>query len=274
MSQSLQQRYASSPLFGANAPYVEDLYEAFLDDPESVPENWRQMFTQLRPGNGEQASHRALQAALAAGHVPAAAAVAAGPRVAAANEKQAAVSRLIQVYSLRGHQIADLDPLGMMDRRSAGVLKPGLPGSDRGRHGHEFFTGGLAGTGHGRLPLREIVSILRKVYCGKVGADFAHLSRGRERLWIREHLERGMLTAVFDNDDRHMILDQLTAAEGIERYLHTKYVGQKRFSLEGGDSLIPMLRRPDSAGGVQRRAGDRDWHGPPRADQCAGERPG
>jgi len=241
MSQSLQQRYASSPLFGANAPYVEDLYEAFLDDPESVPENWRQMFTQLRPGNGEQASHRALQAALAAGHVPAAAAVAAGPRVAAANEKQAAVSRLIQVYSLRGHQIADLDPLGMMDRRVPVVLRLDYLGLTEADMDTEFFTGGLAGTGHGRLPLREIVSILRKVYCGKVGADFAHLSRSRERLWIREHLERGMLTAVFDNDDRHIILDQLTAAEGVERYLHTKYVGQKRFSLEGGDSLIPML---------------------------------
>ncbi len=241
MSQSLQQRYASSPLFGANAPYVEDLYEAFLDDPESVPENWRQMFAQLRPGDGEQASHRALQAALAAGHVPAAAAVAAGPRVAAANEKQAAVSRLIQVYSLRGHQIADLDPLGMMDRRVPVVLRLDYLGLTEADMDTEFFSGGLAGTGHGRLPLREIVSILRKVYCGKIGADFAHLSRSRERLWIREHLERGMLTAVFAADDRQMILDQLTAAEGVERYLHTKYVGQKRFSLEGGDSLIPML---------------------------------
>jgi 2-oxoglutarate dehydrogenase E1 component len=173
--------------------------------------------------------------------VPALAAAPAAPRVAAANEKQAAVSRLIQVYSLRGHQIADLDPLGLLDRRVPVVLRPDYLGLTEADMDTEFFTGGLAGTGHGRLPLREIMAILRKVYCGKIGADFAHLSRGRERLWIRERLERGLLNAVVDNDDRHMILNQLTAAEGIERYLHTKYVGQKRFSLEGGDSLIPML---------------------------------
>ncbi len=241
MSQSLQQRYATSPLFGANAPYVEDLYEAFLEDPESVPDNWRRFFAAVRPGDGEATSHRTLQAALAAGRVPVAAAMPTAPRVAAANEKQAAVSRLIQVYSLRGHQIADLDPLGMLDRRVPVVLRPDYLGLGDADMDTEFFTGGLAGTGHGRLPLREIIAILRRVYCGKIGADFAHLSRGRERLWIREHLERGMLTDVFGADDRHVILDQLTAAEGIERYLHTKYVGQKRFSLEGGDSLIPML---------------------------------
>jgi 2-oxoglutarate dehydrogenase E1 component len=255
MSQSLQQRYASSPLFGGNAAYVEDLYEAFLEDPARVPENWRRLFADMQPGEGERISHRDLQAALAAGQGPAVVAgPASAPRVSAANEKQAAVSRLIQVYSLRGHQIAEIDPLGMMDRHIPVVLRMDYLGLTEADMDTEFFTGGLAGTGHGRLPLREIVAILKRIYCGKVGADFAHLSRGRERLWIRERLERAMLTDSLADEDRRTILDQLTAAEGIERYLHTKYVGQKRFSLEGGDSLIPMLHdliQQSGATGIQ-----------------------
>ena len=156
MSQSLQQRYASSPLFGTNAPYVEDLYEAYLEDPQSVPENWRKFFADVRPGDGEQSSHKALQAALAAGRVPAIAAAPAAPRLAAANEQQAAVSRLIQVYSLRGHQIADLDPLALMDRRVPGVLKLDYLGLTEADMDTEFFTGGLAGAQNQRMKLREL----------------------------------------------------------------------------------------------------------------------
>ncbi|HZD53166.1 MAG TPA: 2-oxoglutarate dehydrogenase E1 component, partial [Woeseiaceae bacterium] len=100
---------------------------------------------------------------------------------------------------------------------------------------------GLAGTGHRRMKLRDIIALLRKVYCGKIGAEFAHVSRSRERLWLRERFERGMVSSAFSRDERRWILEQLTAAEGIERYLHTRFVGQKRFSLEGGESLIPML---------------------------------
>jgi 2-oxoglutarate dehydrogenase E1 component len=242
MSQTLEYRYAWSPLFGGNALYVEDLYETYLRNPQSVPENWQRFFAGIGGAAQDAVSHRELQAALAAGSLPAlASSQPAAPRVAAANAKQAAVSRLIQVYSLRGHQIADLDPLKLTQRRMPAVLKLDYLGLTKADMDTEFFAGGLAGSGEGRLPLREIVRILKQVYCGKVGADFAHLSRGRERLWIREHLERGMLGEPFSEEERRGILEQVTAAEGIERYLHTKYVGQKRFSLEGGDSLIPML---------------------------------
>ncbi len=242
MSQTLEYRYAWSPLFGGNALYVEDLYETYLQDPQSVPENWQRFFAGIGETEQDAVSHRELQAALAAGSLPAlASSQPAAPRVAAANAKQAAVSRLIQVYSLRGHQIADLDPLKLTQRRMPAVLKLDYLGLTNADMDTEFYAGGLAGSGEGRLPLREIVRILKQVYCGKVGADFAHLSRGRERLWIRERLEHGMLGEPFSEEERRGILEQITAAEGIERYLHTKYVGQKRFSLEGGDSLIPML---------------------------------
>ncbi len=255
MSQTLEHRYAWSPLFGGNAVYVEDLYETYLQDPKSVPENWQRFFSGIGGGGDtESLSDRDVRAALAAGRQPDLSRTQSSAPVAAANEKQAAVARLIQVYSLRGHQIATLDPLELEQRRTPIVLRLDYLGLTQADMDTEFFTGGLAGTGQERLPLREILRILKTVYCGNVGADFAHLSRGRERRWIRERLERGMLGELFAADDMRTILEQLTAAEGVERYLHTKYVGQKRFSLEGGDSLIPMLDdliQQGGASGVQ-----------------------
>ncbi|MBN8281387.1 MAG: 2-oxoglutarate dehydrogenase E1 component, partial [Gammaproteobacteria bacterium] len=152
-----------------------------------------------------------------------------------------AVSRLIQVYSLRGHQIADLDPLGMQERPMPNVMRLEYAGLTDADLDTEFYVGNFGGRADVRMRLRDLLATLTRVYGGKVGADFAHLSRGRERVWIRERLERWMLANPLTDDERRHILSQLTAAEGIERYLHTRYVGQKRFSLEGGDSLIPLL---------------------------------
>ena len=105
----------------------------------------------------------------------------------------------------------------------------------------EFFTGGLAGTADERMKLRDILDLLKRIYCGKIGAEVAHISRARERLWIRKRFEERAAVDTLRAEERLWILEQLTRAEGIERYLHTRYVGQKRFSLEGGESLIPML---------------------------------
>src|SRR5690606_9817029 len=106
----------------------------------------------------------------------------------------------------------------------------------------EFYTGGLAGTGHNsRMKLHDILALLRKIYCGKLAAEFAHISRARERLWLRERFENCRVHWQLSKDEQRAILRSLTRAEGIERYLNTKYVGQKRFSLEGGETLIPML---------------------------------
>ncbi len=248
MSQSLQQRYAWSPLFGGNAAYVEELYESYLLDASSVGDNWRQFFSTIGDESSpeiieEARSHQRVRKILAerptsGGGVGS---IAGGSGSPAASEKQAAVSRLIQIYGLRGHQIADLDPLKLTARRMPAVFNLDYLGLSESDMDTEFYTGGLAGTGHGKMRLCEILEVLKQVYCRHVGADFAHVSRGRERLWIRERLERGMLKTLLTSEEHRTILRRLTAAEGIERYLHTKYVGQKRFSLEGGDSLIPML---------------------------------
>ena len=251
MSDSLKERYKTTPLYGANAATVEAMYERFLDDPDAVPPGWRDYFRTFANGADETA-HGPIRAALAdrssvrrAGTIVAAR----GPSVAAATEKQAAVSRMIQVYSLRGHQIADLDPLGLMVRPTPGVLKLDYLGLSPADMDLEFFTGGLAGTGNRRMKLRDILALLKRIYCGKIGAEVAHVSRARERLWIRKRFEQGVVGPGLDSQKRRWLLEQLTAAEGIERYLHTRYVGQKRFSLEGGESLIPMLDELIEEGG-------------------------
>ena len=243
MSKSLKEQYASSPLFGLNASSVEGLYEQFLRSPDSVSDSWRRYFRTLGDRQGE-IPHTPIRRQLAQktrvlrGNGKAAPQVT-GP--SAASEKQAAVSRLIQVYSLRGHQIADIDPLGLMERPVPGVLKLDYLGLSEADMETEFFTGGLAGTGNRRMKLRDIRALLEKIYCGKIGAEFAHMSRSRERLWLRKRFEQGIVSGGLPTEERLWILEQLTAAEGIERYLHTRFVGQKRFSLEGGESFIPML---------------------------------
>jgi len=245
MTTLLKQQYASTPLQGANATYVETLYEAYLEDPGSVRPAWRQYFSSLGTEYGDIAHSPIVKAVgervrrAGSPGVPSARKVASSD--GQASQKQAAVSRLIQVYSLRGHQIADLDPLGLWDRPTPAVLKSDYLGFEESDMEREFFTGGLAGMGHAKMKLRDIIALLKRIYCGKLAAEFAHISRARERLWLRERFEDCMAQRTITEDEQRAILGSLTRAEGIERYLNTKYVGQKRFSLEGGGTLIPML---------------------------------
>jgi 2-oxoglutarate dehydrogenase E1 component len=244
MSNSLKEQLASTPLFGTNANAVERLYEQYLEDPGAVPVGWRDYFESMGASENEIVHSRIRDELLVAareGRRPGMVSPRSPGKPVTSGEKQAAVSRLIQVYSLRGHQIADIDPLQIMDRRMPGVLKLDYLGLTEADMETEFFTGGLAGKDDERMKLRDILDLLKSIYCGKIGAEFAHVSRARERLWLRKHFENGAAANNLSDEERVWTLEQLTAAEGIERYLHTRYVGQKRFSLEGGESLIPML---------------------------------
>jgi len=251
MSKSLTELYATTPLFGSNAAAIEQFYERYLNDPDSVPEVWRQYFQTLGDVDGEVV-HSAIRDDLlrqAKGGRRSGVIRRKGVAVAS-GEKQAAVARLIQVYSLRGHQIADIDPLGLMKRPVPGVLKLDYLGLSDADMETEFYAGGLAGSGDKRMKLKDILATLKAIYCGKIGVEFAHISRARERLWLKARFERGASSSTLSDDERRAILKQLTNAEGIERYLHTRYVGQKRFSLEGGESLIPMIDDIVQQGGV------------------------
>ena len=207
----------STTLSGGNAPYVENLYATYLRDPGAVGERWCAFFDALAPRDWQQ------------------------PGAGAAIEKQGAVSRLLQTMSNRGHLIAKLDPLGLMERPRPRVLDPGYVGLSGADLDTEFYTGSRNEWIPKRATLREILARLEQVYCGTIGAEFAHVSNTEERLWLQDEFQLGRMQQRFSADERRNILRQLTAAEGLERYLHTRFVGQKRFSLEGGDVLIALL---------------------------------
>src|SRR6516164_7331120 len=227
----------ATPLYGGNAEFLDALYEQYLRDPQSVEERWRSYFAQLGARSDEH-SHAGVRAAIAqraSGGVPAT------PAQSADNARQAAVSRLIQVWINRGHLIANIDPLGLMPRPRSRALEPDYFGLTAAELDADFFTGSRIEAVPKLLPLREILAELRQIYAGTIGAEFAHISNSEERLWLQDEFQQGQLRQRFTPQEQRNILWQLTAAEGLERYLHTRYVGQKRFSLEGLDSLIPLL---------------------------------
>jgi 2-oxoglutarate decarboxylase len=167
-------------------------------------------------------------------------------------EKQANVLQLINAYRIRGHLLADIDPLKMTSLHTAelDLENFGLTIWDLDR---EFITGGLHGTK--TASLREILSILRRAYCGKVGIEYRHIQSKDEKEWIREQIRREFVDTVpLDADVRKELLQKLIEAEQFEQFLHKKYLGQKRFSLEGTETVIPLLDQlveKASSGGVE-----------------------
>src|SRR6201997_5171497 len=208
-----------TPLYGGNADFLEGLYEQYLRDPGSVDARWRAYFERM---------------AVASAGVP-------SGQVGDNAAKQAAVSRLIQIWTNRGHLIAKVDPLGLTQQRRPRVLELSYFGLSEADLDTEFFTGSRNGAVPKREKLRDILAQLEFIYAGTIGAEFAHVSDSEERLWLQDQFQAGRLAGQFTTEERRNILWQLTAAEGLERYLHTKYVGQKRFSLEGGGWLVPLL---------------------------------
>ncbi len=232
MSRSLRELYESGPFSSAQAPYVEEQYERFLADASSVSSEWREFFGPFAAA-GQRPPTVALQrpAPSAPAH----------PTPTTNVEKQSSVSRLIQFYANRGHLIADIDPLGLMQRPVPRVLDPAYVGLTEADMDTVFHTASRTSGVEKQMKLSEILKQLRHIYTGRVGAEFAHVSTSEERLWLQDRFQDGMLHHRFTNDERLNLLRQLTAAEGLERYLHTRYVGQKRFALEGGDALIALL---------------------------------
>ena len=248
MSRSLRELYESSPFSSAQAPYVEEQYERFLADPSSVSAEWREFFSPFGAGPRPQPAAQAKRPAPSPARPSTAAPAHPAPTTDA--EKQSSVSRLIQFYANRGHLIADIDPLGLMQRPVPRVLDPAYVGLGEADMDTVFHTASRTSGVDKQMKLSEILKQLRHIYTGRIGAEFAHVSTSEERLWLQDRFQDGRLHHRFTNDERLNLLWQLTAAEGLERYLHTRYVGQKRFSLEGGDSLIALLDDVVQRGGA------------------------
>ncbi len=240
MGKSLSELYEYSALFGGNAAVIEQFYEQYLEDPDSVEPGWQTFFKGISQGAGHDVSHGPIRKALAeqARRQRGGAAVA---DVDQGNiEHQSAVLRLINNYRLHGYLCAKLDPLGLSDPVKSPDLEPSFHGLSDTDPTEEFVTADLAG--EERLKFGEILSLLDTIYAGNIGVEFSYISNTAERLWLRERFEMGRVHPGLTLEDKTSLLKDLTAAEGLERYLHTRYVGAKRFSLEGGDSLIPLVQ--------------------------------
>jgi 2-oxoglutarate dehydrogenase E1 component len=155
-------------------------------------------------------------------------------------EKQARVLQLIRAYRVRGHLVADLDPLDSK-RAPHEELDPASYGLTLWDLDREFITNGLSGTD--RASLREILDVLRETYCGSVGVEYMFIQETDRRHWLQERMESCRNRTPLAAPERKRLIEKLVAAESFERFLHAKYVGHKRFSLEGGEALIPLLDR-------------------------------
>lgn len=229
----------SSLLFGANAPFIEELYEQYLVNPGAVTAEWRSYFDALPllPAGTYDQSHSQIQRSFAA--LPTATR---GPFLTpdtVLERKQVFVLQLINAYRFLGVRVANLDPLSRFSKPVITELDPAHYGLVESDMDTTFDTGSLVGGS--RMTLREILKLLRQTYCGSIGAEYMYISDNAPKRWVQGRLESARGQADYDTAMRRRILERITAAETLERYLHTKFVGQKRFSLEGGETLIASL---------------------------------
>ncbi|WP_079419917.1 2-oxoglutarate dehydrogenase E1 component [Thiomonas intermedia] len=242
----MQKFKANSYLFGGNAPYVEEMYESYLSNPGSVPDHWREYFDALQHvpaldgSNARDVPHAPVVSAFAerakSGPIRTLQAVADGELA----RKRVAAQQLIAAYRNVGVRWADLDPLKRTERPNIPDLDPAFYGFTDADLETVF---NVSNTFFDRenLSLRELINNLRETYCGSLGAEFMYLSDQDQKRWWQQRLESTRTRPDVDTEAKKHLLERLTAAEGLERYLATKYVGQKRFSLEGGESFIVSM---------------------------------
>ncbi len=230
-----------SALFGGNADYIEALFEQYLQDPSRVTEAWRQYFDSFSVPNDahQDIPHTPIRESFAQLTQKPRTAMGSLALDSAAAQKQTTVLRLINLYRVRGHQEADLCPLHLRERVQVEKLTLAFHNLTEADMDLQFNSGTL--THQKEMRLRDIIDLLRDTYCRHVGVEFMHITKTSEKLWLQARIENTRSQMPFSTQDKIDTLKQLIAAEGLERYLHTRYVGQKRFSLEGGDALIPMM---------------------------------
>jgi 2-oxoglutarate dehydrogenase E1 component len=243
----MQQYRASSHLFGGNAPYVEEMYEAYLDNPGSVADPWRAYFDALQnvPATDGSAARDVAHAPVVESFAQRAKANAFGNKASSADlavaRKQVHVQSLIAAYRFLGSRWADLDPLQRQERPKIPELEPAFYDLIESDMDIAFSASNTYFSSAENMTLREILQALRETYCGSIGAEYMHVTEPAEKRWWQMRLESVRSKPNFSVEVKKHILDRLTAAEGLERFLHTRYVGQKRFSLEGGESFTAAV---------------------------------
>ncbi|MGX4675614.1 2-oxoglutarate dehydrogenase E1 component [SAR92 clade bacterium H246] len=242
----MEQFLRSSHFSGGNAAYIEELYETYLHEPNSVPEEWSSFFDSLPRTNGSVTpdishatiiQHFELLGRRQARPTPA---PGSGGIHLEHERKQVKVVQLISSYRFRGHQKANLDPLGIMQREDVPDLHLHFHGLTQADLDTTFQTSPLY-MGKPEATLREIVETLEETYCGHLGPEFMHITSFAEKQWLAQRFESVRSKPTYGDEARIDVLSRLTAAEGLEKHLDSKYPGTKRFGLEGGESLIPLL---------------------------------
>ena len=247
--------WKNAHLYGGNLSYIEQLYETYLMDPSAIPQEWREEFDRL-PKVGENLTQDVPHSPIQEHFLYLAknqkrAAPASVSSVSSEHEKkQVRVLRMINAYRVRGHQVATIDPLGLLEREDIPDLDPRFHELSEADYDTVFQLGSLF-FGPEEAPLKDILADLKKTYCGSVGAEYMHIVDTQEKRWIQSRLEPSRSHPVVEPEKKMMVLERLTAAEGLEKYLGSRYAGAKRFGLEGGESMIVALNSMIQRAGKQ-----------------------
>ncbi|APX90208.1 2-oxoglutarate dehydrogenase E1 component [Brevirhabdus pacifica] len=271
--------HASSFLQGHNAEYIEQLHARYAEDPNAVDEAWQQFFRQMGdtevdakreaagpswarrdwpPQPDDELTH-ALDGQWAgeeqkhAGEKIRAKAQAAGVSVSDEAVRRAVLDSvraimIIRAYRIRGHLVADLDPLGMRDQTPHPELDPRSYGFTEADMDRPIFIDNVLGLEVASM--REILAIVKRTYCGTFALQFMHISDPEQSSWLKERIEGFNKEIRFTREGRRAILNKLVEAEGFEKFLHVKYMGTKRFGLDGGEALIPAMEQVIKRGGA------------------------
>ncbi|WP_430447790.1 2-oxoglutarate dehydrogenase E1 component [Rhodophyticola sp.] len=275
------QFHASSFMQGHNAEYLEQLYARYANDPNAVDAAWQEFFRALGDAEMEVKAEASgpswarsdwppqpadeMTHALT-GEWPAAAEEmkGAGDKIRGkATEKGVSLSddqvqravldsiralMLIRAYRIRGHLVADLDPLGMRDQTPHPELDPKSYGFTEADMDRPIFIDNVLGLQ--MASMRQIVDIVKRTYCGTFALQYMHISNPTEAAWLKERIEGFGKEVAFTREGRRAILNKMVEAEGFEKFLHVKYMGTKRFGLDGGESLIPAMEQIIKRGGA------------------------
>jgi 2-oxoglutarate dehydrogenase E1 component len=239
---SMKMFQQNSYLFGSNAPFIEELYETYLADPSKVADSWRAYFDELQKTSGvltRDIAHGPIVEAFAQRAKQGLQAARAGRSSDVAAKKQVSVLQLINAHRFLGSRHANLDPLQRQERPYIPELDPAYYGFTEADMDEVFNSGSLVGLE--QASLRDILKAVRDTYCGSIGVEYMYLTDTEQKRWIQKRFEGSRSRAEMSGEQRIHLLQRLTAAETLERFLHTRYVGQKRFGLEGSETVIPLL---------------------------------
>lgn len=232
-----QSWYNTSYLSAGNFNYIDELFEQYLENPNQVPPEWKQYFETIMDGHTKDVQHKPIREYFK--HLKTKAALSTSNEEVEVYKREVQVLKLINAYRTYGHHEANLDPLNLTERRVVSELTLEHWGLNDSNLNDTFGESQIVYPGCSTIG--EVYRALRKTYCGNIGIEYLHITDAEETKWIEEKFEMVQSQPQFTPEEKKQILNKLIAADGLEKYLGFKYVGQKRFSLEGGDSLIPML---------------------------------